>query len=348
MSDDRPTTEVCAGNNGGAPAGGAVQSCPAACNIVRVQYRVNGVWKDVPRPLGPLCVGSSVAFKAITSPAGTPTWGGDASGTGAEKTVTFDRSGSRTVSVECGNRLDIPVQVADANATVTILWAHGYTSDNAGGDATNVERAFVATYRGCANIARNEWHLRVDSISGGTDMAVHMRSFSTPNPSVNITTQAQGGAAINDMLLEGDAAGPATMWVTEAAIRAHEEWHRDEWVETAEHYWPDTEVALKTITVPYDSHENDLVGAIAAMRAGAGGADAKIAAYKQICRAYWFTLGDDPGDRPYRAGGVVLNAHIASVRAYGVAQTPPWVLPGGTNPAPAADYCYQPWLPYAP
>ena len=187
------------------------------------------------------------------------------------------------------------------------------------------------------------------SIDGGTDIAVHTGRFRTPVPGVNITNALEGTAAVTDMLLESSPSGPAKIWVTEHAIRTHEEWHRDEWTEISEHYWPATEMALESITVPYHLHENDVASAVAAMRSNVAGADAKVLAYKRKCRDYWFTLGDNAGDRPYRAGGVELNPFIDSVRAYGAGQCPPWSgLPGGHNAGPGSDHCYMPWLPYDP
>lgn len=325
-----------------------------AVTVSKLQYKVNGVWKDVPSPLGPLCQGSAAEFQAIITPAGAPlpagapVWSGEASGNGKVKRVTFANTGARTVAVELGDRKQVDVKVANPNAPVTITWQHGYTVDNANASATTRERAFNATYEACADIEKNEWHLRVKSIEGGTDIAVHMGGYQTPQPGVNITTQVQAVAAINDMLLEGAVGGPASTWVTEAAIATHEEWHKNEWIKTCEHYWPTAETALEELKVAYDAHENSAANAITAMRSGGAGADAKIAAFKQKCRDYWFTLGDSPGDRPYRAGGVVMNAYIQAVRAYGATQAPAWVLPAGSNPAPGADHPYQPWLPYAP
>jgi hypothetical protein len=323
-------------------------------SIEKLQYKVKGAWKDVPAPLGPVCPGSQASFKAIpkpagaTFPAGMPVWGGDAKGSGDENTVTFGTSGARTVSAKCGDEKKLDVKVAAANAPVAITWKHDSVTDNSNGSATTVEKPFTADYEACADIAKNEWHLRVKSISGGTDMHIRMGGFRTPQAGVNINTQAQAVAAINDMLLEGAPGGPASTWVTEAAIRAHEGWHVQEWVETSGHYWPTAEAALEKLKVDYDTNENNMAGAVAAMRAGASGADAKATDFKQKCRDYWFTLGDNPGDRPYRAGGVVLNGEIQAIRTHGAAQKPPWVLPAGSNPAPAADHCYQPWLPYNP
>jgi hypothetical protein len=325
----------------------------------KIQYKVNGVWKDAPSPLGPLCPGSSADFKAvITSPAGAswpsgcPSWGGDATGTGAETTVTFSSSGARTVFAQCGKQQKLDINVADPNAPITITWDHGYTVDNNPPPATTKERPFVAEYEACADISRNEWHLRLKTIRGGTDMAVHTGGFQTPQPGVNITTEAQGAAAITDMLRRtapgGAAGGGPGTWNTEAATATHEGWHRDEWVQTSEHYWPDTETAVEKIKVPYDTYENDKGNAITAMRAGAAGADAKITAFKDISYRYWFTLGDSFGDRPYLAGGAVMNTHIDAVRNFGAAQTPPWALPPGSNPGPPVDHCYKPWLPYSP
>jgi hypothetical protein len=252
------------------------------------------------------------------------------------------------VSAQCGTQQKLDINVANPNAPVVITWNHSSVTDQTSGSATTVEKPFTADYEACADIAKNEWHLRVKSISGGTDMHIRMGGFITPQPGVNINTQAQAVSAINDMLLEGAPGGPAATWVTEAAIRGHEQWHVDEWVETSAHYWPIAEPALEGLKVNYDANENNMAGAVAAMRLGASGADAKVADFKQKCRDYWMTLGDSPGDRPYRAGGVVLNGEIQAVRNYGAAQTPPWALPKGSNPAPAADHCYQPWLPYNP
>ena len=321
-----------------------------------VKYKLNGSWTDIPSAgFTNICLGSQIEFKAfpvpsnVTWPSSSPTWGVDAIGSGEEKSVTFSASGNREITASCGNTVTAKVYVASANTAQTVGWSHGYSCDNNTASATTVERPFSVLYTACADVANDVWYLRVCSVTGGTDIAVHLGSFKTPNPGVNITNAADGATAITDMLLESSTFGPATTWVTEDAIRTHENWHRDEWIEISEHYWPATEAAIEAITVPYHLYVNDVAAAVTAMKAGGSGADAKNVAYKAKSHAYWFTLGDSPGDRPYRAGGVVLNPLIDAIRTYGAAQTPPWSgLPAGTNAGPGADHCYQPWLPYSP
>ena len=117
----------------------------------------------------------------------------------------------------------------------------------------------------------------------------------------------------------------------------------------ANYYWPKTEQVVESIQIPYHLYENDVVGAVAAMRQGSKGANAKILAYLRKCMEYWNLLGDSPGDLPYRAGGVILNSHIQHIRDFGSSQEPPWVmLPEGINIGPSSVHCYQPWLPYNP
>ena len=276
-------------------------------------------------------------------------WGEDANGCGSEKSVRFNTPGNRVVTVSYGNTMTAKVHVAGTNEAQTMQWVNGYTCDGNGENSTTTERSFSILYTACADVANDLWHLRVCSVAGGTDIAVHMGSFLTPSPGVNITTVSEGTFAIADMLLESSSSGPARTWVTEHAIRTHEEWHRDEWIEICEHYWPATETALENITLPYHLHENNVVAAVAEMRSRFDGADAKNQAYKAKCRDYWFTLGDSPGDRPYRAGGVTLNSLIDSVRTYGADQHPPWSgLPTGYNAGPGNEHCYMPWLPYNP
>jgi len=98
--------------------------------VVRVEkilYRVeNNIgryeWVDVPDPLSVL-KGSDVTFLAVRNPEmetligwpdGKPEWGGTsgASGAGRVTTVTFDEAGEFTVTAECGNAVEIDVDVS--------------------------------------------------------------------------------------------------------------------------------------------------------------------------------------------------------------------------------------------
>lgn len=327
------------------------------CALEKVQYHLNGKWLDVPNGgFTDIGKGTSITFKAIydknsSSCSKSLKWGGEAAGSEETKKVTFNSSGNREVTVICcGKEIKIPVVVDKVNIPVVIVWdainTH-YTVDNSTGDATTDNRAFVVEYVASADIDNNQWLIKVKKIIGGVDIAVHMGGFTEPNPGVNITTEAQARAAIQDMLLESSSSGPATTWATEAAIKAHEVWHYDEWKCSCDHYWPDTEEAIEKLTVKYSDHISDESSAIQAIKTKSGGADSKILAFKDKARDYWFLLGDSPGDRPYRRGGEVLNQSINQVRDYATRQG--WTVPTGLNALPQdRNHCYEPWLSYNP
>lgn len=323
----------------------------AIVQVEKVQYKLNGVWTDVPAGgFTNICKDSSITFKAVLSPSDAPSstdcpqWGGDASGDGKEKKVTFSSSGARSATVKCGNTITAPVAVDVANIPVTITWsAAGYASDNNPGASTCVERPFTITYTACADIDNNVWRLRVESVTGGANITVHMGGSRDPiaNPPI---TQAEAIDAVT--VMKGYyTRGSRGAWHTEAASISHEEYHYTEWQCSSDHYWSATETALENLTVTYDTYVNK-AAAIAALRSGATGADAKVTAFSAIARQYWFTLGDAAGDRPYAAGQLTLNAAIIFVQ--NLAATKGWIVPGGTDNPSTADPCYQPWLPYAP
>ncbi len=315
-----------------------------------IQYKLNGIWTDVPASFSDIGKDTSITFRALPSPAGAgwpagfPQWGGDATGSGPEKQVTFSTSGSRMVRVMCGNTISVPVAVDAANTAITITWdAAGYQSDSSTGASTCVERNYTVTYIASADIDANKWLLRVSKIHGGVDITVHTGGSRCPiaNPP---TTEAEAVDAVTVMKGYYDR-GSRGAWHTEAASRAHEEYHYMEWSSIGDHYWPQTEAAIESITTTYHDHATEAL-AIAAMRCGANGADAKIAAHNAVCRTYWFTLGDSAGDRPYAAGQLSLNAAIISVQNLAAANG--WVVPQGVDTPSTADPCYQPWTAYDP
>ncbi|MEO6908315.1 MAG: hypothetical protein ABI210_10540 [Abditibacteriaceae bacterium] len=80
-----------------------------AVGVEKIQYRIGqGAYADVPNPLV-VAVNSNVDFKAIITPADAtwptnkPVWGGAATGTGENSTVTFNNPGNTTVTAQCGN-----------------------------------------------------------------------------------------------------------------------------------------------------------------------------------------------------------------------------------------------------
>lgn len=322
----------------------------AIVQVEKVQYKLNGVWTDVPAGgFTDICKDSGITFKAILSPtgappsAGCPKWGGDASGDGEEKQVTFSSSGARSVTVECGNTITIPVAVGVANIPVTINWTTaGYTSINSTGASTTVERTFTTTYTACADIDNNVWRLRVESVTGGVDITVRTGGSRDPfaNPPISQIEAVDAVTVMKDYYTRGSRGS----WHTEAASKSHEEYHYSEWKCSSDHYWSATETALENLTVPYDTSNKAV--AIAALRSGTTGADAKMINFKTIARQYWFTLSDGPSSRPYAAGQLTLNAAIIFVQ--NLAVTNGWTVPPGTNNPSTANPCYETWLPYSP
>ena len=350
MSESKKTTPPSSGS-GTSSTASISQSCSAPqtkmCELDKIQYKLDGVWKDVPRGgFKDIGKGTSITFKAIMKhsgskwPSGYPKWEGDASGANETMKVTFNTSGARNISATCGNKITVPIEVDVANQSVDITWPNAdYTCDNSIGDATTNEKPFVVEYFASADIDNNKWMLRVKKITGGAKIRVRMGSFKNPAPGVNITTRGQAIAAINDMLKESKTNGPASTWCTEAAIRAHEQWHYDEWKCSSNHYWKKTETAIEKLTVKYSDYIGNENNAVNAMK---NTAKAIIRNFKQNkARTYWMRLGDNPGDRPYRAGGVVLNNNINAVRNWAEANPRKWVVPGGVNAAPQDNKkCY--------
>jgi hypothetical protein len=286
-----------------------------------------------------------------------PTWG---SGTKAEAkdAGTSDAGDSKPGGIDAGQAVPADAGKADAGAPpppppppppavpIGITWSSGYASDNTNDNSSTTERAFTATFDAVSDAGAGVWRLRVKTIAGGADIAVHTDAWrdAGANPP---TTAAEAVAAVNQMkgyYARGSA--PVGAWHTEAASRKHEEHHYAEWTCSGDHYWPDTQTAIEKLTAPLAAHAN-AAAAVTAMRAGASGADAKITAFKAITKQYWLTLADNASSRPYAAGQLGLNPTIQGVQALATAKG--WAgVPAGVDTPSAANPCYQPWLPYAP
>lgn len=78
-----------------------------------------------------------------------------------------------------------------------------------------------------------------------------------------------------------------------------------------------------------------------------GPADAIVASFKVAARAYWMTLSDSAGAKPYAAGQAVLNGLATGVQP--LAATNHWAVEAGiTATAGTEPPCYQPFAAYAP
>jgi hypothetical protein len=218
-----------------------------------------------------------------------------------------------------------------------------YASHAAPGDSTTVERPFNVTYRAEKDTSAGVWRMRVARIEGGVDINVFTGGSRDPITSPPATEpEAQDAVTV----MKGYyARGGRGTWHTEAASRAHEEHHEREWHCSAEHYWPVARGAIEAKTVPLAAHANE-AAAVTAMRTGPTGADAVVAAFRQIAHDYWFTLSDAASSRPFAAGQRVLNSAVRSVQ--GLAATNGWTVPQGTDSPSAEPPCYQPWLPFTP
>ena len=104
----------------------------AIVQVEKVQYKLNGVWTDVPAGgFTDICKDSGITFKAILSPTGPHHPLVALNGEGMQVVMVkrskslFSSSGARSVTVECGNTITIPVAVGVANIPVTINWDHG-------------------------------------------------------------------------------------------------------------------------------------------------------------------------------------------------------------------------------
>lgn len=229
--------------------------------------------------------------------------------------------------------------IGSAMSNVGITWpAAGYRTGAANAASTTTERPFRPAYRAVADPDNNKWNLKVDSITGGADILVN--TGGSRNPDTNPPrTEAEAKDAVNVMKAYYNN-GYRGAWHTEAASKAHELYHYREWKCSSEYYWPATLKALESLSVPYKAHAN-AASALTALRAGASGADAKLAAFTRAARTYWFTLGDGAKDRPYAAGQLELNNSIKRVQQ--LAKSKGWTVAQGVNRPSTAKPCYQPY-----
>lgn len=231
-----------------------------------------------------------------------------------------------------------------ANNSVSMTWpAASVTSQPIAASSTTVPKAFSPTYGACVDSAANVWRLRVGSIQGGVDITLNTGGYRNPDFAPP-TSQEEAAAAVTVMKGYYER-GEVGSWHIPGASRAHEEYHYTEWRCSGDHYWPATETAIENITAPRDAYATE-ASAVAAMRAGASGGDAKVTALQNITSQYWQTLADGASSRPYAAGQLNLNGAIIAVQ--NLAATNGWIVPQGVDNPSTANPCYQPFSPYTP
>lgn len=244
-------------------------------------------------------------------------------------------------------RLDagVPPVLPVVGPPVAITWKTNVATDATDDDSVTGSRRFTVAYTAVSDPGAGLWRLRVTSIDGGVDIAVHTDAWKNADAAPP-ATEADARAAVTEMkAYYARGSAPVGAWHTEAASRAHEGHHDSEWRCSAEHYWPATQTAIEKLTAPLATYAS-AAAAVAGLRAGATGADAKIAAFYDVAHRYWFTLSDAASSRPYAAGQLALNTTIANVQTLAAAKG--WTVPAGVATPSAATPCYQPWLAYAP
>jgi hypothetical protein len=172
---------------------------------------------------------------------------------------------------------------------------------------------------------------------GGVDITVHRGASRDPIASPP-ASEAQAKDAV-EVMKGYYSRGKRGSWHTEAASRAHEEHHYSEWKCTGDDYWRTARWRINQLTAPAASNANE-AAAITTMGAGPSGADGIMAAFQNVSRAYWMTLADNAGSRPYAAGQLALNPSIIAVQNLAAANR--WTVPQGTNSPSAAVPCYLP------
>jgi hypothetical protein len=209
-------------------------------DVQKIQYKVNNTWVDVPSGgLGPICKGTSVTFKAIPASgswsSNYPIWGGDAGGTGAEKTVTFSNSGSRTITARSNNTVSATIDVGPDNGNISITWlAPDITTTNSSGSATTTAAPFVPEYIACGDLSANEWKLRVKKVEGKTNITIPTGGYR--NPSTHPPTSQTDATDAVDEMNDYYPSGMRQSWHTPGASEAHEKYHDSEWRCTGNHY----------------------------------------------------------------------------------------------------------------
>lgn len=129
--------------------------------------------------LADICKDADITFRAVAKPANAtwptnkPVWGGDATGTGAEKAVTFSAVGARTVTVECGNTVTAAIGVVDnpafnaANASISRVYTFRIPLNSNTWGLVDTE-AIVVQITACHD--GNNWHAILTGLRGEYSM----------------------------------------------------------------------------------------------------------------------------------------------------------------------------------
>jgi hypothetical protein len=234
--------------------------------------------------------------------------------------------GTKTMAAAKSGIADISWQVED------------YTSENAEGSSTTVEKPFKMNFIPIKDTSAGVWRLGVASITGGVTMKIRYGGSRNPfsNPP---TSEEEAKDAINDM--KGYyKRGSRGKWHFEGASHFHELFHYREWKCAANHYWSLAKPSIAAFTIPLTSTIPD---AVIAMLTTFKDVMSVIDSFKKKAHNYWFSLADNAGSRPYAAGQHMLNFAILFVQA--LAKIKNWKVPTGIDIPNSEPPCYKPWIP---
>lgn len=173
----------------------------------------------------------------------------------------------------------------------------------------------------CIDKAAKKWRLRVDSVnSTGTIHIVPTPAANTPNPIKGGNVTAANYCSIIADLADYNTpglGGKGPGWhVTQSTID-HENYHwNTEWKGSFNSAWATTEGKMEAVSVGCGSAD-DVASASASLKALA---DVEFANGFQKAKDDYYALGDAPGDPPYTAGQVALDAMIANIKAFATAE----------------------------
>jgi hypothetical protein len=220
-----------------------------------------------------------------------------------------------------------------SGATVNITWdAANQTQSSASGPCKCTLQRFVVTYTACLDNCI--WRMRVEKISGNVDISINTGGSRNPDTSPP-TSEAEAVDAVT--VMKAYYTSGRGSWHTAAASIAHENHHYREWKCSAEYYWPQAQADIELLTLPL-AQAGSPADAAAHMK---NSADSKVAHFTRQAINYMRTLGDRPGDPPYAAGQLVLNASILAVQALAAAKG--WkTVPTGIDTPNCEPPCHKP------
>lgn len=154
------------------------------------------------------------------------------------------------------------------------------------------------------------WRVRLLKAEGKTIIKIYKKGFrdADMNPPVNEVEAIDAVNTMNNYRIDG-----AGLWHTLGASRAHENYHRMQWMDASNFYWEDSRIQ-ETVEAVSFSNESHTEGEATSL------INDKVAwirdSFNALTRVYISMLPDRPGNaesRAYRAGQFELNRVTARI-----------------------------------